>query len=202
MALHEVLSCVGPSSYDCRHRIVVVEVPQCPIHASPTHVHAYGLVKVSVKDTVRRIGHGLYSYGLYRYAVYSYGLVQVSAEDSVRRIVLGKRPGLGLAGVGWEGSGTGGDLADRNLRITVGDTQSSVAARRLGMAACIGACEMADGRLALLFADAHVRVLEVATCHMYPMSMHMSAHKSMHMSAYMSVRMFIHMSAHMSAFHW
>ena len=103
----------------------------------------------------------------------AHGIVLLEVVDvknaQIRRVVLGKTPGLGNVGLARGsdsgGGGTGGDLTGRNLLLT--DAQKSRDAAnnvsRLGMPACIGACELdsGDGRLALLFADGHVRLLEL-----------------------------------------
>ena len=85
-------------------------------------------------------------------------------SSQIRRILLRKTPGLGNQ-PGHHGAGTGGDLTGRNLLLTDAQKkrETSNTVRRLGMPACIGMCELDndDGRLALLFADGHVRILEL-----------------------------------------
>ena len=80
------------------------------------------------------------------------------AQGKCRTIALSKTPGYGLAGKDNQGKGTGGSLADRGLKVTV---QQKVDKRELGMSTCVRCCEMDDGRLCLLFKDAHVRILEL-----------------------------------------
>ena len=62
-------------------------------------------------------------------------------------------------GAAHAGKPSGGDLSARTLQVTAGPLK--VRKRPLGMPACVAACETEDGRLALLFADAHVRVVEL-----------------------------------------
>eukprot|EP00750_Incisomonas_marina_P002131 INCI12099.1.p1 GENE.INCI12099.1~~INCI12099.1.p1 ORF type:complete len:1134 (+),score=176.80 INCI12099.1:76-3402(+) len=76
----------------------------------------------------------------------------------VRLVVLTEFPGKFTGG-----KGTGGDLTARALLLTDAQKQRDAAKQetRLGMAACVALCTLQDGRLGLLFADGHVRILEV-----------------------------------------
>jgi hypothetical protein len=80
-------------------------------------------------------------------------------EGHMREIPLTKFPGLGLQGVNLSGNGTGGSLANRGLKVTTGAPQPPP--KEFEMPSCIACCETSDGRVALLFSDAHVRVLEI-----------------------------------------
>lgn len=92
----------------------------------------------------------------------AHGKVFVEIVDpvslQVRVVVLTEFPGKFIGG-----KGTGGDLTARALLLTDAQKQREAAKKetRLGMAACVDLCTLQDGRLGLLFADGHVRILEV-----------------------------------------
>ena len=77
----------------------------------------------------------------------------------MRQIAISKFPGLGLDGINRDGQGTGGSLANRGLKVTVNSPRPPP--KELGMPSAVSCCETSDGRLAILFSDAHVRILEI-----------------------------------------
>ena len=85
------------------------------------------------------------------------------ANGQMRRIVLGKVPGMGLASRSLKGAGTDNSLAEQGMLLTKrgGSVATAQARKQMEMPSCVACCEMEDGRLALLFADSHVRVLEI-----------------------------------------
>merc|ERR1712166_1162041 len=70
---------------------------------------------------------------------------------------------MGAGATLMEGKGTGGDLTGRNMLVTDAQKQRDAAMNvsKLGMPSCVGTCEINDGKLVCLFADGHVRVLEL-----------------------------------------
>ena len=101
----------------------------------------------------------------------AHGIVLLEIVDvlqaSIRRIALGQTPGEGAASTSSNGKGgTGGDLTGRNMLVT--DAQklrdAAMNVSKLGMPACVGLCELdTTGQLVCLFADGHVRLLELRT---------------------------------------
>ena len=95
----------------------------------------------------------------------AHGLVLLEIVDvlnsTIRRIGLSKIPGAGVTTT--EGKGTGGDLTGRNMLVTDAQKTRDAAMNvsKLGMPCCVGTCEVDDGKLVCLFADGHVRVLEL-----------------------------------------
>ena len=85
------------------------------------------------------------------------------ANGQMRRIVLGKVPGMGLASRSLKGAGTDNSLAEQGMLLTRrgGSVATAPARKQMEMPSCVACCEMEDGRLALLFADSHVRILEI-----------------------------------------
>ena len=97
----------------------------------------------------------------------AHGIVLLEVVDlmssEIRRIALGKTAGAGSMLGSSSGQGTGGDLTGRNMLVTDAQKQrdAAMSVSKLGMPACVAMAELDDGRLCLLFADGHVRVLEL-----------------------------------------
>lgn len=81
------------------------------------------------------------------------------SSSMLRRVLLGKVPGLGCQSQAHPGPGTDSSLVDRGLLLTRRKVPDRV--QHVEMPLCLAACELEDGRLALLFADSHVRILEL-----------------------------------------
>ena len=86
------------------------------------------------------------------------------ANAQVRHIILGKVPGLGLSSASQAGCGTDTSLAGQGMLLTKRESPDGRIRKepvKVEMPSCIACCEMGDGRLALLFADSHIRILEI-----------------------------------------
>lgn len=92
-----------------------------------------------------------------------YGMLYLEAlnvsSSMLRRVLLGKVPGLGSQSQAQPGPGTDSSLADQGLLLTRRKVPDRV--QHVEMPQCLAVCELEDGRLALLFADSHVRILEL-----------------------------------------
>ena len=78
----------------------------------------------------------------------------------IRELPLTKFPGLGIGGLNRKGNGTRGSLANQGLKVTTTNAMQPKP-RDFEMPSCIACCETPCGRLALLFSDAHIRILEI-----------------------------------------
>ena len=77
----------------------------------------------------------------------------------IRNIALTKIPGIGTSGIQGGNTGINGSLANVGLKVTANSPLPPP--KKFEMPACIACCEASDGRLALLFCDGHIRLLEI-----------------------------------------